>query len=170
LAQPLINDIVCLQQQVANKHDDSIQRRQQLQSRLIRLKDMYKWGDISREEYLFERDKLQAEIASSCESTDYAEVVGKAAAFLRDLPKAWMSATSDQRNALARIIFQEVEITDRQVSAVIPMPDFAPFFNLSLVDNETGLANTAAPKRAAKVIRGGSDGGRTRDLRVDIGL
>jgi hypothetical protein len=51
-------------------------------------------------------------------------------------------ASPDQRNGLARLIFQGVEITDDRVTAVVPQPDFAPFFALA-EDNEKGRLNGA---------------------------
>jgi hypothetical protein len=52
----------------------------------------------------------------------------RAAGFLRDLPAAWATATPEQRNDVARLIFQRIEVKDDQVVAVVPQPDFAPFF------------------------------------------
>src|SRR5207253_1137888 len=61
-------------------------------------------------------------------TNDVAGLLVQTAAFLRDLPAAWEAASQEQRNALARLVFQAVKITDDQVTAVLPQPDFAPFF------------------------------------------
>ncbi len=47
---------------------------------------------------------------------------------LRDLPAAWGAETPQKRNRLARLVFQAVEVADARVMAVVPQPDFAPFF------------------------------------------
>jgi hypothetical protein len=84
--------------------------------------------------------------------------VAQAAALLRDLPAAWDKATAEQRNDLARLVFQSVEIRDDRVVAVLPTPEFAPFFNLA-EDTETGRLVLSAPDRQT-VLSGGSDGDR----------
>ena len=61
-------------------------------------------------------------------ATSQAEVLVQAATFLKDLPAAWEAATPEQRNALARLVFESIEIEDDRVIAVVPQPDFAPFF------------------------------------------
>lgn len=94
-------------------------------------------------------------------------VLAQAAAFLRDLPAAWHAATAEQRNALARTAFQEVEITDHRVTAVLPVPEFSPFINLQAVDIETGRAKTAAPD--PDVPRSGSDGESVARMRYGVG-
>jgi hypothetical protein len=58
------------------------------------------------------------------------DVLAQAAAFLRDLPAAWKAATPEQRNDLARLVFESVEVRDGQVIAVVVNPDFAPFFGV----------------------------------------
>lgn len=80
------------------------------------------------------------------------EVLERAAAFLGDVPAAWMAATDGQRNAPAWLLFREVRIKDDWVVAVGPQPSFAPFFELDC---------------QARRLSGGSDGIRTRDLSLD---
>ena len=45
--------------------------------------------------------------------------------------KAWDAANQGLRNKLARILFQEVWIKDKQVIAVRPQPEFEQFFELN---------------------------------------
>src|SRR5262249_27251304 len=131
-----------------------------------RIKEMYGWGDLTREAYVAQRDRIQTELAALRTTTDRAAILAQAAAFLRDLPAAWDAATPEQRNDLARLVFQSVEIADDRVVAVIPTADFAPFFNL-VEDNKTGRLVLSAPERQVSVLAGGSDGIRTRDLSLD---
>ena len=53
------------------------------------------------------------------------------AAFLRDVPAAWDAVSAEQRNTLARTLFQSVDIDDGRVITVLPEADFAPFFNMA---------------------------------------
>lgn len=52
------------------------------------------------------------------------------AAYLADLSEAWNATADAQRNVLDRTLFESVELKDNRVEAVIPQPDFAPFFEL----------------------------------------
>ena len=54
----------------------------------------------------------------------------KLAQFLRDVPSAWREATQEQRNKLARVLFDAVWIEDQQVLGVTPRPELKPFFDL----------------------------------------
>ena len=83
---------------------------------------------MTREAYHAERDHLEAEAATLRGATDRAGLLTQAAALLRDLPAAWAAAAPEQRNALGRLVFHSVEITDDRVVAVVPQADFAPFF------------------------------------------
>jgi hypothetical protein len=75
-------------------------------------------------------------------TTSQAEVLAQAANFLKDLPAAWEAASSEQRNPLARLVFESIEIEDDRVTAVVPQPDFAPFFVKRAVDEGLLEANT----------------------------
>ncbi len=55
-------------------------------------------------------------------------MITQAAAFLRDLTKAWEHAAPEERNALARLVFASVELVADQVVAVVQQPDSPPFF------------------------------------------
>jgi hypothetical protein len=102
---------------------------------------MYKWGDITREAYRAERERLEAELGSLRTTTTQADVLVRAATLLKDLPAAWDAATADQRNALARLVFESIEIEDDRVTAVVPQSDFAPFFVKRAVDEGLLEAN-----------------------------
>ena len=101
---------------------------------------MYKWGDLTSEAYQAERDQLQRELAGLRTANEQAGLIGRAAAFLRDLPAAWDAATPEQRNQLARLIFASVEVRDDRVVAIEPQPDFAPFFVAATERNNAGGA------------------------------
>ncbi len=75
-------------------------------------------------------------------SNEWSTALTQAAGFLRDLPAAWDAATPEQRNDLARLIFESIEIKDDRVIAVVPQPDFAPFFVDRLRRENGGNGNT----------------------------
>jgi hypothetical protein len=99
-------------------------------------------GDLTRDAYLAERDRLQDRFTALRGSTEWSTALREAAGLLRDLPAAWASATPEQRNDLARLIFQSIEVKDDRVVAVVPQPDFAPFFVDRLQRENGGQGNT----------------------------
>jgi hypothetical protein len=58
-------------------------------------------------------------------------VLERLASFLKSKGSAWKEADNDQRNALARQLFNSIWVKDKQVIAIKPMPDLEPFFQLS---------------------------------------
>ncbi len=50
---------------------------------------------------------------------------------MADVADAWKEATQEQRNKLARTLFQEIWVKDKQVVVVKPQPELAPFFKLN---------------------------------------
>ncbi|MBA2754154.1 MAG: recombinase zinc beta ribbon domain-containing protein [Chloroflexia bacterium] len=128
LPDETIAAVVRMHEVAGDRRDDGERRRREIEGRLDRIKQLYGWGDLTRSAYVSERDHLEIELATLAGSTDRAAVLVQAAAFLRDLPAAWSAADPGQRNALARLIFESVEIVDDRVAAVVPRADFAPFF------------------------------------------
>jgi hypothetical protein len=164
LPQETIDHIVSLHEQARDTRNDTEIRRREIEGRLKRITELYKWGGLTKEAYLADRDRLAGELATLQTVNDYAGHVTRAAAFLSDLPAAWADATPEQRNALARLIFQKVEIEDDCVTAVVPQPDFAPFF--ALAENEMGWPDLAPPDCQELSLAGGSDGDRLRERDV----
>ncbi len=167
LPEGMVGRIVALHERARDDQDDAERRRRDIDGRLERLKRMFEWGDLTETAYLADRERLRTEQATLTTSTDWAGVLGNAAAFLGNLPAAWEAANPAQRNALARTVFRSVEIADGRVVAVVPQPDFAPFFNLTEVEAQSperdeGQPVAAAPERQASTLAGGSDGLRSR--------
>ena len=57
-------------------------------------------------------------------------------ALLMEPPEAWIAAERNQRNKLARLMFESVELKDDRAAAIAPLPDFAPFFVLHCQQEE----------------------------------
>lgn len=112
-------------------YDDAEKRQAQLQNRLQRIKDLYKWEHIDREEYLKEHDDIQSELSALNAKDNGAETLDRLAHFLANVGDAWIEANREQRQKLSSILFEEVWIEHNRVVGVKPRPDFKPFFQLS---------------------------------------
>jgi site-specific DNA recombinase len=103
----------------------------QLQANLQRLKELYKWGDIGKEEYRREKDKIEGQLTKLTPFKITAEPLKRLAEFLANITIAWDKASNEQRNKLARCLFQEIWVKDREVVAVKPQLEFEPFFRIN---------------------------------------
>ena len=91
----------------AGQADIEAQRRQ-LEGRLERLKDLHGWGDLSKEQYLAERERIERELARLTPPDDDTEQLERLAAYVESLPAAWSDADQEQRNQLASLIYEEL--------------------------------------------------------------
>ena len=142
-------DLLGLSRQAA---EDVAAQRQRLETQLANARTLFELGDIAKADYLERRERIQRELEGLKTEDELGAALERAAAFLADLPAAWEAASPEQRNALARLLFEEVRIKDEWVAAVKPQLTFAPFFALDC---------------QARRLSGGSDGIRTRDLCLD---
>jgi DNA invertase Pin-like site-specific DNA recombinase len=110
--------------------DTEIQRTK-LITKLERLKKLYGWGDLKEDQYLKERDGINKEIQMLTPPEEKSKVLDQLAAFLRDVSEAWKEADQNQRNRVARQLFQEIWVKDKQLIAVKPRPELDPFFQIS---------------------------------------
>ena len=154
--------------------DDRAARRAQAEQRLARIKELFGWGDMEREVYLAERDRLQQELAILRDDDSAGGVIEAAAMLLADIKAAWNDATQEQRNDLARLLFREIRIRDNEIVALVPAPEFVPFFHLAgceevpVTDGTTDRKEDSPDTRdCPQTLRGGSDGIRTRGLCLD---
>ncbi len=110
---------------------DVEREEKQLRAVLRRVVDLYKWGDIDREEYQGEKVRIESELARLKPFEDATDTLKRLADFLTNIAKAWDEAKPEQRNKLARCLFQEIWVKDGEVVAVKPQPEFEPFFRLN---------------------------------------
>ncbi len=110
---------------------DIDKEQKQLQARSQRLKELYKWGDIGREEYRKEKEQIEGQLTKLTPFNNSAEPLKILAEFLSNITMAWDKANNEQRNKLARCLFQEVWVKDKEVVAVKPQSEFEPFFKLN---------------------------------------
>jgi len=110
---------------------DIEKEQKQLKSKLQRLKELYKWGDINKDEYHREKEETQDQLVKLTPFQIPTSALEKLAEFLSNVANAWDEATSEQKNKLARHLFQEIWVKDKDVVAVKPQPEFAPFFEVN---------------------------------------
>ena len=109
---------------------DASQEQARLKGRLERLKDLYKWGDMGKEDYLKEREVIQRQLNTFTSTESRVNTLDKLAEFLSSVARAWKEANQEQRNKLVRSLLQEIWLKDKEVVAVKPQPEFEPFFRI----------------------------------------
>ncbi len=92
---------------------------------------MYKWGDMTKEDYLKEKQAVLKELNALAPTENRTQNLERLAYFLTSVAEAWDEASQEQRNKLARTLFREVWLKDNQVVAVKPQPELEPFFQLN---------------------------------------
>ena len=112
-------------------YDDVATRCNTLENRLKRIKDLYGWGHLSKEEYLAEYEDIQRELKMLTPLSDKGEGLDKLAHFLSNVSDAWNEATEEQRNKLANTLFERVWVEHNRVVEVKPRPELRQFFQLS---------------------------------------
>ncbi len=111
-------------------YNDVAKQRAALERHLQRVKELCEWGHKSKEEYWADYNMLQAQLQSLASAEDQARGLERLALFLKDISGAWKQADQQQRNRLAKQLFDIVWIKDKKVLAVTPRPEFKPFFDL----------------------------------------
>ena len=138
--------ILAAQRELEKSYSDAEAKKERLERRLKRVKELYEWGDYPKAEYETKRDKILDQLSNLNVPRQSEEHLEKMAQFLADVPAAWMAATQEQRNKLALCLFSEVWLKDKNVIAVKPLPQLEPFFHLNYEDfckqNIEGLSST----------------------------
>ena len=112
-------------------YDDVQKEQRALEGRLKRVRELYEWGDCTKAEYETRRDDLLKRLDALAPKLKETDHLDKLARFLGDVASAWEVATQEQRNKLARALFDEVWVKDKTVVAVKPLPELDPFFRLN---------------------------------------
>lgn len=132
--------IVEMYQHLQEVTDDSEQRRGQLEGRLKRIKKLYEWDDKPEEEYKKESREIKAELENLTPPQQRTDVLETFRVLLADIPAAWERGTDEQRNKLARQIFDTIWTKHEKVVAVRPRAGLRPFFQLSEECQEKSLS------------------------------
>ena len=117
----------------------SNEQRLALERRLRRIKELYEWGHKSKEEYWAGYYAIEQELQSLSPRQDERGDLDRLAAFLKDISLAWEQANQQQRNRLARQLFEAVWIQNQRVLAVTPRPEYKPFFDLEYQNASHGV-------------------------------
>ena len=112
-------------------YEDSEKEQARLKAQLERLRKLFTWGDISEDQYLREKAKTLETLRALSPIENKSSVLEQLAELLRNVTKAWKDADQELRNRLARQLFDEIWVKDKQVIAVRPRPELKPFFQLS---------------------------------------
>jgi DNA invertase Pin-like site-specific DNA recombinase len=115
-------------------YGSNIEDKAKLEGRLKRAKRLFELGDYTEAEYVARRDDLLRQLESLQPAPKQADHLKRLAQFLADVPTAWRAATQEQRNKLARTLFDQVWLEDKTVVAVKPRPELEPFFRLNYED------------------------------------
>jgi hypothetical protein len=103
--------------------------RKRIEQRLSRLRKLYLEGDVTKDEYQRRRAELQAQLALlPLDEVPTATAGKRYADFLASLANAWHMSTPEERNRLARELFDAVQIENKTAVAVMPRPEMRPFF------------------------------------------
>ena len=123
--------ILDIHRKMQNALSDTDSERTRLERRLDRMKELYGWGDITREQYLTERDAIHRGLQALEPIQGHDRNLSELARFLANVADAWNAASQEQRNKLAHCLFQEVWIKDKEVVGVRPQTELRPFFDLN---------------------------------------
>lgn len=125
--------------------------RVRLQRKLKRLKELYLEGDLTKKEFQDQKANVTDELAGlPLEGNPDNDDGARLASYLSNVSRAWLEATPEERNKLARQLFLRVVVKNKTAVAVVPRPDVRPFFTLVAVNSDE------------KECTGGSDGDRSR--------
>ena len=113
-------------------YDDTNKQKEALQASLKRLKELYRWGHISKGEYLSDYEDARRKLGKLAPAEDKSKLLERLAHFLANVADAWKEATQEQQNKLARTLFEQIWIEDNKVVSVKPRPELEPFFNINL--------------------------------------
>ncbi len=97
-----------------------------------RLRDLYKWGDMTKEDYLKEKQTILKELNALAPAESQTQNLERLAYFLTSVADAWREANQEQRNKLARVLFEEIKLdSGGKVVAVKPRLELEPSFRIS---------------------------------------
>jgi len=105
--------------------------KKRLGRQLEKERDLYRWDDLTEGEYKRRRDDIRKQLDALSPVPSGSDSLPRLAHFLADVSSAWESATAEQQNKLARALFEEIWIKDKEVVFVKPRPELDPFFRLN---------------------------------------
>ncbi len=109
--------------QVRREPEGGERERARLEAALMRLRELYQWGDISRQDYQAQTAELRGQLAAlvSRQQVDARQV----AESLRGVAEAWQQGTQAERHEIAVRCIQRVVVRDKVVVQIAPTPEVA---------------------------------------------
>ena len=132
--------ILALYSSLSAQRQEAQTAKVQLLGRLDRLKKLYQWGDITEDQYRSDSRDIKQELEAIVEPGEDEAVLERLRAFLTDVGLAWERATEEQRNRLARQLFETIWIRNRQIVSVRPRPELRAFFRISEESKDKSLS------------------------------
>ena len=115
-------------------------KRERLNERLARLRNLYAWGEMPEDEYRAEAQRVHSELAEVAEpSPTSMEAV---AAALVNLARTWASASPDRQAAVARLMLKEIVTSNGQVAVFMARPEIRPLLDICVASSPCLLADT----------------------------
>ena len=153
IPQDYQDKIIEAHRKLQSAYDDTEKHKAALESRLKRAKELYEWGHKSRDEYLADYEDIQKQLRllSPMEVRD--DHLGKLAQFLASVAEAWDEANQEQRNKLAKTLFEQILVENNKVVAVKPRPELEPFFKLSFECHSRDIASDPDGIRTHDLLR-----------------
>lgn len=103
------------------KHLDLNTERQRIINEQNRLKTLFRYGDISEQEYLASREKLAQQLDQlPVEKETTMDDLKGAAQLLGNLKLLWLKATDKERKAIVGRLFNKIYILDGRIKAIEP--------------------------------------------------
>ncbi len=134
---------------------DAEAARKRLERQLERERDLYRWGDLTEGEYKRRRDDIRRQLDALNPVPSGSDNLPRLAQFLTDVSSAWESATAEQQNKVARALFEEIWIKDKEVVFVKPRPELDPFFRLNYEESISveGVTSTRVERYRTPYLR-----------------
>ncbi len=103
-------------------------KRERLDERLARLRNLYTWGEMHEDEYRAEAARVHSELAEIAEPSPSSmeEVAGA----LTDLARTWENASPDRQAAVARLMLKEIVTRNGEVAVFMARAEIKPLLDL----------------------------------------
>ena len=120
--------MLAVSEELQEAFPDAEKQRGNLERQMARLRDLYVLGDYTLEEYQMRKKQMERKLETFESGTSNKEQLESLAVFLSDISIAWENADQEQRNKLARCLFDQVWLDDKSAIAVKPKNEFDQFF------------------------------------------
>jgi DNA invertase Pin-like site-specific DNA recombinase len=115
-------------------------KRERLEERLARLRNLYTWGEMPEDEYRAETARVHSELAEVAEPSPSS--MEEVAAALVDLARTWANASPDRQAAVARLMLKEIVTSNGQVTVFMARAEIRPLLDLCVARSPDLLADT----------------------------